>query len=123
MRLGLHDGRRSRFCSAENRARPSDGDGRLTDTGPRFSPGGVNLSRPRPRLRPGARDAPSASGPVDRFSASDRLPAGNAEYFRVKWAAGRFRLRAGFPAGERGDNSRERAVGRFYLRAEFRSEQ
>jgi hypothetical protein len=64
MRLGFAQGRRARFCSAENLAQPSDLDGRLTLTGASFSLGGMKLSRPRPRLRPGARDAPSASGPL-----------------------------------------------------------
>jgi hypothetical protein len=64
MRLGFARGRRARFCSAGNLAQPSNLDGRLTLTGPSFSPGGMKLSRPRPRLRPGARDVPSVSGPL-----------------------------------------------------------
>jgi hypothetical protein len=64
MRLGFARGRRAWFCSAGNLAQPSDLDGRLTLTGPSFSPGGMRLSRPRPRLRPGARDALRASGPL-----------------------------------------------------------
>jgi hypothetical protein len=62
MRLGFARGRRARFCSAGNLAQPSDLDGRLTLTRPSFSPDGMKLSRPR--LRPGARDVPSASGPL-----------------------------------------------------------
>jgi hypothetical protein len=59
-----------RFCSAVNHARPSDPDERLTLTGPTSSPGGFRLSRPRPRLWPGARDARSASGPRAGFFVS-----------------------------------------------------
>jgi hypothetical protein len=57
-----------RFCSAGFLARPLDVDGWLTITGPSHGPGGKHLSRPRPRLRPGAQDALSASGPTGRFS-------------------------------------------------------
>jgi hypothetical protein len=50
MRLGFTRGRRARFCSSGNLAQPSDLDGRLTLTGSSFSPGGMSLSRLRPRL-------------------------------------------------------------------------
>lgn len=41
------------FYSSENHAWPSNLDGRPGTLGPRLSPGGTHLSRPRPRVRPG----------------------------------------------------------------------
>jgi hypothetical protein len=105
-----------RFCSAGFLARPLDENGWLTITGPSRGPGGKRLSRPRPRLRPRARDALSASGPV---SASGRMAAwsvGRAERERADvpiFASGRM---AAWCAERR---MRERAVGCFHIRAKF----
>jgi hypothetical protein len=84
--------------------RPSDRDERLMLTGPTFSPGGFSISRPRPRLWPGARDAWSASGPraVSSSRAVWRPAAGRGN--RSERAAGRIQPRAVFPAAERGDS-------------------
>jgi hypothetical protein len=101
MRLGFARGRRAQFCSAGNLAQPSDLDGRLTLTGPSFSPGGMRLSWPRHRLRPGAWDAPSASGPVDHFSSRAAWRPGTRSASEEEWVAGRFRLRAVSRAGAR----------------------
>jgi hypothetical protein len=56
-----------RFCSAGFHAWPLDADGWLTIIGPSRGPGGKRLSRPRPTMRPGARSALCASGPMGRF--------------------------------------------------------
>jgi hypothetical protein len=117
MRLGFARGRRAQFCSAGNLAQPSDLDGWLTLTGPSFSPGGMRLSRPRHRLRPGAWDAPSASGPVDHFSSRAAWRPGTRSASEEEWVAGRF-------AGRRAESfQRVRAVGRFHFGPNFRSEQ
>jgi hypothetical protein len=123
MRLGFARGRRARFCSAGNLTQPSDLDGWLTLTGPSFSPVGMRLSRPRPRLRPGARDAPSASGPVDRFSSRATWRPDTRSASEEEWVAGHFSASGRFAARRAESFQRVRAVGRFHLRAEFRSEQ
>jgi hypothetical protein len=87
----------ARFCSAGFLVRALDANGWLMITGPSRDPGGKRLSRSRPRLRPGARDAPSASGPT-----------------------GRFRLRAEWRPGARDALSASGPTGRFSLRAEWR---
>jgi hypothetical protein len=79
MTLGFARPAEAWFCSAGNVAQPSDRDERLTLTGPTFSPGGFSLSRPRPRLWPRARDAPSASGPLGCFFVSGRMAACGGE--------------------------------------------
>jgi hypothetical protein len=58
----------------------------------------MSLSRPRPRLRPGARDVPSASGPVDRFSSRAAWQPGTRSASEEEWAAGRFSASSRFLA-------------------------
>jgi hypothetical protein len=84
------------FCSAGIHTWPLDADERLTFNGPSRSPGGTQLSRPRPTMRPGARSALCASGPTGhfRFRAGSRPGAWNAPC--ASGPTCRFRFRAGF---------------------------
>jgi hypothetical protein len=123
MRARVARGRRARFCLAGNFTQPSDLDGRLTLTGPSFSPGGMRLSRPRPRLQPGARDASSASGPVDHFSSRAAWRPGTRSASEEEWAAGRFSASGRLAARRAESFQRVRAVGRFHFGPNFCSEQ
>jgi hypothetical protein len=58
--------------------------------GPSHGPGGTRLSRPRPRLRPGAWDALCASGPRAVFSYSGQIAAWRVGHTVRERAVGRF---------------------------------
>jgi hypothetical protein len=106
----------ARFCSVGFLVRPLDADEWLTITGPSRGPGGKRLSRPRPRLRPGARDALSVSGPTGRF----RLQAASRPGARDTLSASGPVFASGRMAAWCAERCmRERAVGCFRIRAEF----
>jgi hypothetical protein len=97
-----------RFCSVGFLARPLDADGWLTIAEPSRGPGGKRLSRPRPRLRPGARASRRA---IFGFGPHRGLERERADGLVV--ASGRM---AAWCAERR---MRERAMGYFRIRAEF----
>jgi hypothetical protein len=89
----------ARFCLARFLAWSLDADGWQTITGPSRGPGGKRLSRPRPRLWPGAWDTLSASGPMGRFRLRAASRRGARDALSASGPSGHFRLQATWRPG------------------------